>query len=228
MTFDSPGVVRQCQSRSDDIEVSAQTCSEGSQRRFFTDIDCPHPGAEVVTAAVGHDLGELSDQLSDGGQGRTASQERIELCAVVVGEPVRAAGQPAGDLPDRGCDRWQCQCCVRVPQRLQVAADSLVAAAITQLHNFPGEPGCVGAAGMKALVQIRFELVEQAGAGLGRGQELLNLGGSGEASHRSTVERKLSPDRRQRHILRHQLLYGGVAFAGPHHQTLFRFRLACG
>lgn len=83
-----------------------------------------------------------------------------------------------------------------VPQRLEGAADGLVAAARTELGNLPGEPGGIRTSITEAVVQVRLELIERAGAGGRDGQQLLDLGGAGKPAYRSAVQRPSDADKR--------------------------------
>ncbi len=102
-------------------------------------------------------------------------------------------------------------------ERAQVAAHGLVAAAVALGADLFGEAGGVGAALGPPLVQVRLELVEQAGPLQGFDQQLVQAGGVGEPAHRGHVQFQSEGDRGSDTPRAYSSCTACIALLGPGH-----------
>ena len=217
--FDRSRAVREGQSGGDCVVVVAQASGERPDRGGAVGFDVEHPVAEVFAAALGEHDCELVHVLVGDGERRTASQDLFQLQSLVLGEPVEVAGDPAGDLPDGGRDRHRLGRNSAGAQRMQVGADGLEAAAITEFGDLAGHLHRVDAAGGEPLLRVRLVRVEQAIAPRARPvQQLLHGGGPREAAYRLALQAQLAGDHRDRPAGGEQVVHRGPALPGPSRQ----------
>jgi hypothetical protein len=129
---------------------------------------------------------------------------------------------PGGDLADRGWLPGRAGgVAAAVAELAQVALDREFAAGIAQLLDLAEQLGGVAFAFVPALVQVPGIGVDQVGALLGLGDQVIDAGGGGELAHGGRVQSELAADRCLGQPLGVQVLDGVVVRAHPGDDLLF-------
>jgi hypothetical protein len=150
-SFDGAGVPAGGQASDHGVEVLLETFGEGGQAGQGGGLGAADPLREVLAGEPGEHDGERADLGVGGAELGAAVQQGLELTALVVGEGVRVAGEPAGDVPDGGRGRRQRR--LGGAALVEVVADDGVAAVLAELADLPEQLGAVAAALSGALVQ---------------------------------------------------------------------------
>jgi hypothetical protein len=117
---------------------------------------------EVLAGELGEHGGERADLVAGGLEFGAAAEDGFEPGPLVLGEGVRAAGEPAGDVADGRRGRRQRFPGGAVPG--EVVADDGVAAVVAERLDLTEQAEGAAAAGVRVLVQVGLERVELARA----------------------------------------------------------------
>jgi hypothetical protein len=141
--------------------VVLEAAGEGVQVGLVVGVDGFDPCVEAVAVQAGEDLGELGDVAGEGVQVRAAFPGLGEFVFLVVAEVVRVGKDPAGEIAGLGRAGDGGWGGAGLAERLDVAADGGVAAAVTAFAELGVQLADVGAALVPPLVQAGLVVVEE-------------------------------------------------------------------
>jgi hypothetical protein len=133
--FDGAGAPVHGQAVGDGVEVLLQALGERRDAGQAGGAGVADPLREVLAGELGDHDSERPDLAGGGLQLGAAFEDGIEPGPVVLGEGVRVAGDPAGDVPDGR--RGRRQRFLSGPAPAEVVADDGIAAGVAALPDLP-------------------------------------------------------------------------------------------
>jgi hypothetical protein len=216
VALDGAGAPGQGEPGGDGVVVAAQVGGEGGQGREGVAFGGGDPGVEAVAVAAGHHGGEGPDVAGEPVEVGVAAADAAQLGGVAGVEVIGAGHDPGGDLAHGGRFAGRAGGVAAVVAELvQVALDGEFAAAVAELADLAEQLGGVALAFVPALVQVPGIGVDQVGALLGLGDQVIDAAGGGELAHGRRVQPEFAADRCLGHSLGVQALDCVVVLAHP-------------
>ena len=160
-SLDGSGAPARGQALGDSVEVLLQALGERRDARQPGLARGGHPLRQVLAGEVCDHGGEGTDLAGYGLQLGAAVQDGLEPGLLVLGQGVRAAAEPVGDVPD-GRRRLAERCFLRA-DLVEVVADDGVAAVVAEGFDLVEQAGEAAVSFAGVLVEVGLERVELAG-----------------------------------------------------------------